>query len=104
MANLQTVLSLVLIVSLLIQAVPITAQILAYQFINSIELTDTYNGYYIFVIVASSLSCVFYFFILIPMSFNQGSIVKIGFRISLLLVIILQFAIATVLSVYLRNN
>ena len=103
MANLQTALSLVLIVSLLIQAVPIAAQVLAYQFFNSIDATDTYNGYYIFIIVASSLSCIFYF-ILIPMSFNQASIMKTGFRMLLLLVIILQFAIATVLSVYIRNN
>ena len=103
MASYDNALKGILVLSLLVQGVNIAAGVLLYQYFDLVGATSTNEGYYIYILVASPLSCVLYF-ILIPLSLSGKNIVTPAFRIFLLLVIVLQFGIATVLSAMLRNQ
>ena len=99
----ETGLKVVLVLSLLIQGVILAAGALFYQAFDYYNNTSTNVGYYAFVLTASSISCILYF-VLIPMSLQNKNVALPTFRILLLAVIVLQFAIATILSVMLRNQ
>ena len=96
-------LKLVLILSLFIQGVTIAAGVLSYQAYDFFGITDTNWGYFTFTLSASAISCLLYF-ILIPMSLRNKNVALPAFRILLLSAIVFQFAIATILSLMLRNQ
>ena len=99
----ETGLKLVLVLSLLVQGVIIAAGVLSYQAYDFFNTTDANWGYFTFTLSASAISCLLYF-VLIPMSLQNKNVALPSFRILLLAAIVLQFAIATILSLMLRNQ
>ena len=78
--------------------------VLLYQFTTDAGAnTGPMIGYFAMIVAGSGLSCLLYF-CLIPMSLSNFTVARTPFRILLLFAIMLQFAVATILSVYLRNT
>lgn len=96
--------------SLAFQAINLAAQGKAYTTYKDADSgtglntsTDTNSGYYSFVIAASAISCALYIYLIIVKLTDKSPSPMVDWLVSHL-AIILQFAIATVLAVNLRNT
>ena len=71
---------------------------------NTTTNRDNNRGYYSYVITGSAISTIYLFYLLISKCCEKSCCNFVGNYVLFHLTLVLQFAVATVMSVFLRNN